>query len=60
MEYVLVAYWTNGFGEECSSRVRSAFTDDGTDYVVVYDWRSRGLEVRKVVDCETVRRELAP
>jgi hypothetical protein len=54
---IKVAYWMNGLGEECSSRVRSAFEDQGFEYVVVHDWRSRELIVKRVDDCIAVRME---
>lgn len=57
-EYHLVAYWINGLGEECSSRVRSEFTDNGVSYFVVYDWRRRVLVVKPTTDFKEWRQEL--
>lgn len=37
---ILIAYWINGFGEECSSRVYATFARMGEVWFVVNDWRA--------------------
>lgn len=58
---MIVAYWTNGLGEEMSSRVYSEFHNPevGNDgrHVVVWDWRSRTFLVLHETDCIAIRNE---
>ena len=58
---VSVAYWTNGLGEEMSSRVHAYWQHGDGEFIVVHDWRegTRGhgfivLEMHKV---DTLRLE---
>ena len=34
-----IAYWTNGLGEEMSSRVHAYWRHGETEFVAVHDWR---------------------
>lgn len=56
-ERVKVAYWMNGLGEECSSKVFAEFYDEGEHWHVVRNWRSREFEVISADDMITVRME---
>lgn len=56
-----IAYWTNGFGEEMSSRVHAEFTHGGDRFLVVHDWREgsrgHGFIVLELTDAVTFRME---
>ena len=61
---VLVAYWRNMLGEECSSRVYAEFEANDQFYVVVRNWRKSapfdndgGMDIMPRLACDVVRYE---
>jgi hypothetical protein len=61
MTRIKVAYWTNGLGEEMSSRVHAEFTQGQTAYIVLHDWREgsrgHGFIVKPLVEVDLIREE---
>lgn len=56
-----VAYWTNGLGEEMSSRVHARFEHGEAAFLVVHDWREgmrgHGFIVLEHTEAVIVRKE---
>ena len=57
-----IAYWTNGFGEEMTSRVYAEFEHGVSRFIVVHDWREgtrgHGFVVLEVTPEIIVRKEM--
>lgn len=34
-----IAYWTNGYGEDMSSRVHAEYSHGDSHFIVVHNWR---------------------
>lgn len=63
-ERIQVAYWRNGLGEECSSKIMAEFEANDQVYIVVRNWRKSppydndgGMDIIPRLMCDVIRWE---